>query len=247
MSGHRSSTVEAVLNQVAGVAATLGGLYGQVFLADDEGHHDGRDFSFALEAQSGADELVVASTDGGMIDAAVTRAGQPIGVEDLHGGGSHFFAVDRAFTSFVHVVSDQPTATFAAPAGDVRVVAQVSPSEGSDLLELGADVVVADAGEFDDQIVTDDDVWSNGSITVRRELFDFVLSEPWGGTDVFDGPAFLTLWRAEDLAFVHAHAELVGPTRFSFGVNLPGFGDYLAVLEFEHDGEVVTAMFRFSL
>ena len=48
-------------------------------------------------------------------------------------------------------------------------------------------------------------------------------------------------------AFVHAHAEMIGDDRFSFAADLPGLGDYLAAVEFHQDGELVTALFRFSL
>ena len=49
---------------------------------------------------------------------------------------------------------------------------------------------------------------------------------------------------AEDGAFVHAHAEVPNDNRFRFNLDLPGQGDYLAALEFVHDGAVETALFR---
>ena len=237
----------AILLIAVGVGATLGGLYGQIFLSEDEGHHDGRDFSFALDAAIGTDELVVTPAGAGQVVAEVTRAGQPIGLREVHGGVAHYFLVARDLTRFEHVVApDAAPTTLDAPAGDVRVVAQMSPSSGNDFVELGADVTV-EGEPAEVQNITDTDEWSNGELTVRRDFLDFVLSDPWNGEPLHGGPALLTLFRADDLSFVHAHAEVVDPIRFSFATNLPGLGDYLAALEFEQDGEIVTALFRFTL
>lgn len=248
MSSPARSRALAVVLIVVGVAATLGGLYGRVFLAEDEGHHDGRDFGFATESAIGTDELVVSSPAADTVVAEVLRAGQPIGVDEVHGAAAHFYVVDRDLTSFSHVVVDDLSGpvTLDVPAGDLRVIAQVSPSSGNDFVELGADVTVTGSPASGANIA-DSDEWTDGDVTVRREFLDFVLSESWNGDEVFDGPALLTLFRADDLAFVHAHAEVVDPTRFSFSVNLPDLGDYLAALEFEQDGELVTALFRFTL
>jgi hypothetical protein len=244
-SGLRSRAL-AILLIIAGVGATLGGLYGQIFLTDDEGHHDGREFSFALDAGIGTDELVVTPAGDNEVVAEVLRAGQAIGLGEVHDGLAHYFVVARDLTSYEHVVASDPgPATLVAPAGDVRVIAQVSPSSGNDFVELGADVAV-DGAPGAEQNITDDDEWTNGELTVRRDFLDFVLSQPWNGDPLYEGPALLTLFRADDLSFVHAHAEVVDPTRFSFATNLPGLGDYLAALEFEQDGEIVTALFRFT-
>ena len=95
--------------------------------------------------------------------------------------------------------------------------------------------------------MSDADDWTDGAVTVTRQGFDFVLSEPWNGDDVYGGPAFLSLFGGEDLAFTHAHAELVGDNRFSFQVNLLRSGPYLAAVEFEQSGDLVVAVFRFDL
>ncbi len=244
--------VLAVVLIVLGIGATLGGVYGQVFLAEDDGHHDDREPTFALQSQLGADELVVTSPRDNAIDVEIERAGQPAGLKNLHGDSvAHLFVVDTGFTYFEH----RPVAgrygenldTLApVPSGELRVVAQASLDNGPDLLEMGATVTV-EGEPLDEQNITDDDVWTDGSITVTRQGFDFVLSETWNGDDVYDGPAFLSLFRAEDFAYSHAHAEVVGANRFSFATDLPGLGDYLAALEFEQDGELVTALFRFTL
>ena len=251
------SKVFAVLLIVLGVAATLGGLYGQIFLAEDEGHHDDREPTFALESQVGADEIVVEQVAPNSLSIGVERAGQPIEFDRVHDGFLHIFvaSVDRTFfthdgflddTDLDDDAIDRTAQGVDAPAGPMRIVTQLSPAGGPDLLELGTTVEV-EGDAFEPQNISDTDEWTNDALTVTRQGFDFVLSEPWNGDDVYDGPALLTLFRAEDLAFTHAHAELVGDDRFSFATDLPGLGDYLAALEFEQSGELVTALFRFTL
>lgn len=241
------SKLFAVVLIVLGVAATLGGLYGQVFLADDEGHHDGRPPTFALDAQVGADALVVEQTAPNTLDVAVERAGQPVRSDELHGRPGHYFVVDSEFTFFRHTaLAQEADVQLEAPPGVVRVIAQLAPDDGPDFLEMGVTVTV-DGGPVEEQNITDTDQWTSGALTITRQGFDFVLSEPWNGDDLYGGPAFLTLFRADDFGFVHAHAVVVGDDRFSFSSDLPGLGNYLAALEFEHDGELVTALFRFTL
>jgi hypothetical protein len=130
--------------------------------------------------------------------------------------------------------------------GDHRIVTQARPTGGPDLLELGTTIASTGTAAWD-TIITDSDEWTDGRLTVTRQGFDFVLSEPWDGAEVYGGPAFLTLFGGDDLAFTHAHAEVVGDNRFSFQVNLLRSGPYLAAVEFEQDGELVTAVFRFDL
>ena len=94
------------------------------------------------------------------------------------------------------------------------------------------------------------EMWMSARAGITADIsqgLDFVLSEPWSGDDHMGGPAFLALFHEDDFAFVHAHAELIGEDRFSFAADLPGLGDYLAAVEFHQDGELVTALFRFSL
>ena len=134
--------------------------------------------------------------------------------------------------------------------GEYRVVFQASPSSGPDLLELGATVVVdaptaSTAGAPAN--IADDDIWTDGSLTIERQGLDFVLSEEWDGESYHAGPAFITLVHEDTLAFVHGHAETVDDDRFRFGLDLPARGEYLAALEFIQDGELVTALFRFTL
>lgn len=247
------SKVLAVVLIVLGVGATLGGLYGQIFLAEDEGHHDDREPTFALESQVGADELTASTPGPNGVAVEVTRAGQPLELDTIHGASGHVFVLSPEDVYFEHRVVDQVSTGTAelvvledVPPGEVGVVTQLSPGGGPDLLELGTTVNV-EGRPVAGQNVTDTDVWSDGALTVTRQGFDFVLSEPWNGADVYDGPAFLTLFRVEDLAFTHAHAEVVGDDRFSFATDLPGLGDYLAALEFEQNGVLVTALFRFTL
>ena len=243
----RLNIVAAILI-VLGVAATLGGVYGRVFLAEDEGHHDDREPTFALESQVGIDELAVTAVGPNEIQVEILRAGQARAVSGAHGESAQLFVVgaDRQYFDRSALSNDDLATTVTSPSGRVRAIVYGSSTGGSDFLELGATVDVG--GEpLPDQNITDGDRWTNDSITVTRQGFDFVLSEPWNGDEVSDGPAFLTLVRAEDFAFTHAHAELVGDNRFSFATDLPGLGDYLAALEFEQDGETVTALFRFTL
>ncbi len=243
------SKVLAVILIVLGVAATLGGVYGQVFLAEDEGHHDDRAPTFALESQVGAYELTV-SAEGGTVTPNLTQAGQAVtDFDELHGhDGPHVFIVSEALDSFAHITPsalDEPIQV-EGPAVQ-RVIVQASLPGGSDLLEMGVTTDEPSGEDFGAPDVVDDDEWTNGSLTVTRQSFDFVLSAPWNGEEVFDGPAFLTLVRADDFSFTHAHAELVGDDRFSFATDLPGLGAYLAALEFEQNGDTVTALFRFTL
>jgi hypothetical protein len=243
----------AILLIVLGVGATVGGVYGQVFLAENEGHHDDREPTFALQSQVGAYDLTVRA-GGGTITPTLSQAGQTVTEFDgLHGtDGPHVFVVSEGLDWFTHITPealDEPVAV-AGPAIH-RVIMQANPSGGPDLLEMG---VTTDQISGDDFAAPGDfavgDVYGDpttAGLTVTRQGFDFVLSEPWNGDEVYDGPAFLTLIRAEDFAFTHAHAELVGDNRFSFASDLPGLGDYLAALEFEQDGDLVTALFRFTL
>jgi hypothetical protein len=243
--------VVAVALIVIGLAATAAGLWGRFVLTDDEGHHDGREPGFALGDTAGADQLIVEPAPGGAA-ARVERAGQTlVEYDELHDGRFHTWAVGRELDSFVHSVAGEtaPDGVYAVgplAAGDHRVVIQAAPSGGPDLLELGADVTVDD-GTAADQVIATGDTWTDGELTVERQGFDFVLSEPWTGEEWLGAPAFLSLFRADDLAFTHAHATTVGDDRFRFAVELPGAGSYLAAVELVQDGELVTALFRFEI
>ncbi len=248
----RSKALAIVLILV-GVAATLGGLYGQIFLAEDEGHHDEREPTFALNSEVGA-YAFDAEASGATITPTLSQAGQTVtDFDGLHGtDGPHLFIVTEDLDWFEHLAPDQlgQPIEVAGPA-EHRVILQAALPGGPDLLEVGATTEQASGGDaVAPAAFADGDVFggdSAGGLTVTRQGFDFVLSEPWNGTEVYDGPAFLTLIRAEDFAFTHAHGELVGDDRFSFATDLPGLGDYLAALEFEQNGELVTALFRFTL
>lgn len=251
----RAGWIVGIALVVVGVALTLAGLGGQLLWDDDEGHHDGRQPTFALASVQGADELVV-EQDGTVLAVSVERAGQRItSYDELHGAGAHVFVVGTGLDSYQHVDLDdadadgtvEVTVADGGSGGDgYRVVFQASPDSGPDLLELGVNVEVAGAASSTEEIATDD-VWTDGGLTVERQGLDFVLSEPWTGEDHHGGPAFLTLFRADDLAFVHGHAQTPDDDRFRFNLDLPGRGEYLAALEFVQDGELVTALFRFEL
>lgn len=244
----------AILLIVLGVAATIGGVYGQLFLGEDEGHHDEREPTFAAQSQAGAYALTASGGDGQLL-VSLTQAGQSIqAFDELHGeDGAHVFIVDGSGTFFSHAVvaSLDETPFDVVGDGPHRVVVQAAPGSGPDLLELGVSVDGASAAvepnSADRPVVATDAPWTDGGLTVTRQGFDFVLSEAWNGDDLYDGPALLTLFRLDDGAFTHAHGELVGNNRFSFATDLPGLGDYLAALEFEQDGDTVTALFRFTL
>ena len=240
---------------VVGLVATAAGLFGQVFLREDEGHHDGPEFTFALESSRGVDELVVTSKRTA-VNVSVERSSQPLVLEPIHDGYLDVFVASTDLTSIEHFSSgrDESDSTPAlislevpAPAGEVRVATLATPSGGPELLELGATVEVDGDKEFEPQNISETDEWTDADLTIRRQGFDFVLSEPWNGDDTSGSPASIALFRGDDLAFTHGHAELVGDNRFSFSLTLPGAGDYLALLEFEQDGVVVDARFRITI
>jgi hypothetical protein len=244
--------VVAIALVVIGVGATLVGAWGRLFLDEDEGHHDGRTPSFARSAVQGADELIVEPVGEGVAAARVERAGQVlVDYDEVHDGVFHVFTVGANLDGYGHEVFEVPSpdGTYPVeppPSGAARVVVQAAPDGGPDLLELGTDVALP-GGAGSDQVIAVGDTWSEGELTVRRQGLDFVLSEPWTSEERFGGPALLALFRAEDLAFVHAHATTVGDDRFSFSVDLPGRGEYLAALEFVQDGDLVTALFRLEI
>jgi len=230
-----TSKAFAILLIVLGVGATLGGVYGQVFLAEDEGHHDDREPTFALASQVGAFDLTV-SADDESVTPTLTQAGQLV---------TNFDELDW----FAHLTPDVLGEPIEVDGPAIhRVIVAASLPNGSDFVELGATTERESGTALSGTVVVDDDVYdAGGGLTVTRQGFDFVLSQAWNGQDLFDGPAFLTLVRADDFSATHAHAELVGDNRFSFATDLPGLGDFLAALEFEQNGETVTALFRFTL
>lgn len=247
-----TSRVVGIVLVVVGVAATVVGLGAKLFwTGDDDGHHDGREPTFALDSAIGADELVV-EQDGTVLAVSVERAGQRItSYDDVHDAPGHVYVVGTDLDSYEHVDITETTNGVVeidvGEPGEYRVIAQVAPSSGPDLLELGTTVVVdAPAGADSAVVIADDDVWTDGSLTIERQGLDFVLSEPWNGASYHGGPAFLVLVRGEDMAFAHGHAETPDDDVFRFGLDLPGRGEYLAALGFEQDGELVTALFRFT-
>ena len=252
-----NSRVVAIALIVVGALAIVAALGARVFFPDDEGHHDGREPTFALSSVQGADELVVAVADDGVVTVRIERAGQQlIDFNDVHDAPVHVYAIADDGSWYAHVdpplQADGSIAPFQLPAGAARMVVQTSPGGGPDLQELGIDVDAPGEPEVlpqgsTDNIATDDE-WTDGSLTVRRQGFDFVLSEPWNGGNYQGGPALLTLFRLEDGAFVHEHAEVLDDdTRFRFAAELPGRGGYIGAVEFEQNGELVTAVFRFEV
>ena len=241
---------------VIGLGAIAAGLGLRVFFTDDEGHHDGRDATFALASALGVDELAVhQSGSDSSISVAIERAGQPITeFDEVHGSEMHVFVVREDLSWFLHADPEMlpdgsSTAVEVIAGGSVRVVTESAPKGGPDLLELGTDVAVDGDVVPSEQYITTDDVWTDGDLSIRREGFDFVLSESWSGEDYHGGPALLTMFRAEDLAFIHGHATTPEQDRFRFSLDLPGRGDYLAALQFNqgNTGDPVTAFFRFQL
>ncbi|MEO1056263.1 MAG: hypothetical protein AAFY28_05040 [Actinomycetota bacterium] len=252
-----TSRVVAIALLVIGAVAIAAGLGLRIFLTDDDGHHDGRSPTFALSSVEGADELIVAVEDDGVVTVRIERAGQQlIDFNDVHDAPVHAYAVADDGSWYAHVdpplQADGTIAPFELPAGPARLVVHTSPGGGPDLQELGIDIDVPSAGAelppgSTDNIATDDE-WTDGSLTVRRQGFDFVLSEPWNGDDYQGGPALLAMFRLEDGAFVHEHAEVLDDdTRFRFAAELPGRGEYIGAVEFEQNGELVTAVFRFDV
>ena len=249
-----TTRIVGIVLVVVGVAATLFGLGAKLFWTDDDGHHDGREPTFALDAAAGADELIVEHDDATLL-VSVERAGQRItSYDDVHEASAHVFVYGSDLDSYRHVDMLDSSAGVVDvevdESGEYRVVFQGSPSSGPDLLELGTTVVVDAAQGTPDNsepAIADDDVWTNGSLTIERQGLDFVLSDPWDGESYHGGPAFLTLMHTGDMAFVHGHAVTPDDNRFRFSLDLPARGRYLAALEFVQDGELVTALFRFDL
>lgn len=240
---------------VVGLVATIFGLGARWFWTDDEGHHDGRTPSFALESGVGADEMIV-EQDGDTLSVSLERAGQRLtSFGDVHGAPAHVYVAGTDLESYQHVDlgADSPDGTVPVdvPAdGEYRVVLQVAPDGEPDLLELGTTVDVSGTGVADAdgaETFAVGDVWTDGELTIERQGLDFVLSEPWDGEDYHGGPALLVLFRADDMAFVHGHAQTPDDDRFRFSLDLPGRGEYLAALQFVQEGELVTALFRFEL
>lgn len=248
-----SSRLLAIVLIALGLVVTAVGIGTRLSGDGDDGPHPGYVSSFARDSAIGVDELVVAPLGGNEVQVSVLRAGQLLlELDEVDGAPLHVFAVRDDLTGFVHVDPPDVIGTGVAAVelpgpGRYRVVALYAPPDGPELLELGADVVVdgppvgADGG---DPPPATDDVWTDGELTIERQGFDFVLSEPWTGEEYHEGAALVALFAADDLAFTHGHAELVDGDRFRFLLDLPGRGEYLAVLQFIQDGELVTASFR---
>jgi hypothetical protein len=249
-----TSRVVGIILVVVGVGATLFGLGAKLFWNEDDGHHDGREATFALDSAVGADELIV-EQDGSMLRVSVERAGQRItSFDEVHDALGHAYVFGTDLDSYAHVDLDDSSAGVVEvevdEPGEYRVVFQASPSSGPDLLELGTTVIVDAAATSTagaSANIADDDIWTDGSLTIERQGLDFVLSDEWDGDSYHSGPAFITLVHEDTLAFVHGHAETVDDDRFRFGLDLPARGEYLATLEFIQDGELVTALYRFTL
>ncbi len=244
-----TSKVVAIALIAVGVAMTAVGLFGQFVLTEDEGHHDGREPTFALQSAQGTDELIVDVGEPNSVAVSIERAGQPIqSFDEVHGEQLHVFAVSDGLTEYQHEHPEQVGGVFEpvlVGGGDYRVITQSAPSGGPDLLELGADVTTTGEPALTGQFITATELYElPGGLTVERQGFDFVLSEPWQGEEHHGGPALLIMVRDGDGAFVHEHAEVPEDDRFRFNLDLPGSGEYLAALEFLHDGEVQTALFR---
>lgn len=239
---------------VAGVVITLLGLGARVFLTEDEGHHDGRTPTFAVDDAVGAD-AVVTSLEGAELTVWVERAGQPLtDFDELHGGTGDVFVASEALDWYGEAAIDPADgrAVVELPGdGTYRVVVQAAPSGGPDLLELGTTVAVGDGSDADAGVaatsIAVDDVWVGDGLTIERQGLDFTLSEDFDGPDTAGAPASLVMFHADDLRFTHAHAELVEPDRFRFFADLPGRGEYLAALRFVQDGEPITALFRATI
>jgi len=242
----------AIILVLLGVGVTAAGLFGQFFLTDDEGHHDGREPTFALQPASGAYELTVEEFGQRELVVSIDRGGQPAqSYDDVHGAPMHVFAVTTDLTEFRHVDPELVDGVFEpvpVSGGEYRVVVQAAPSGGPDLLELGTTVATTGEPLLSGQNVTASNVYElPGGLTVERQGFDFVLSEPWQGEEYHGGPALLTMFRDDDGAFVHTHAETPSDNRFRFNLDLPGRGRYLAALEFIRDGRVETALYRIDV
>ncbi len=247
--------IVAIVLVVVGVTLTAVGVAARL-LAPDEGHHDGRTPTFALQSSIGDDTLEVDPVAGrAAVDVSVRRSGERITeFGTVHGVPLDAFAVSSDLTQFVHHdrSMDQGTGVGRLDlpgGGDYRVIVQTGPKDGPDLLELGRSVTVDGPPAAADPSIVDGDVWTADGLTITRQGLDFVLSEPFAGDDYRDGAALLTMFHEGDLAFAHAHASVVDGTRLRFALDLPGRGDYLAALQLHRAGsdDLVTALFRVQI
>jgi hypothetical protein len=191
-----NARVLAIALIVGGLIATAAGLGVRQLVSEDEGHHDGRSATFALSTESGIHELTVESAERAAGDrvaplrVAIERAGQPITAHDeVHGAPMHVFVVSTELDWFLHV--DPPASPDGAsfhvdvPAGRTyRIITHSAPAGGPDLLELATDVALdalAEGPTDEPPFIATDDVWTTDSMTIRRQGFDFTLSQPWSG------------------------------------------------------------------
>jgi hypothetical protein len=116
--------------------------------------------------------------------------------------------------------------------GTNRVMVMFDDEDGP--VVLGTDVVVREESDFGGSMIVglDGSYRIQSGVAVERDGWDFTLAVPWGGDSAAGDAAWLILVRRSDLALTFDVAELVGDRTFRFAPELPGGGEYLAVLEF---------------
>ena len=176
-------------------------------------------------------------------------AGSPVvDFTEAHGALGHLLVVRRDLQGFQHLHPDIGpdgvwTATFDAPldAGAWRAVLETEPTDGS-LLVLGVDLLVDGDASLAPVPPPADAVTVDG-LSVTRQGLQFTATpadtlQPWYGQS-----AHLVAFREGDLAYTHLHPanDVAGDYRFSG--SLPGPGTYRLFLQFQNDGQLVTAPF----
>lgn len=165
---------------------------------------------------------------GQAIDVDVTRnGGAPGATASVR---SHVFVVGEGFSYFEHAweVGWGRWMNVGRP-GPARVVTIVPDPDGD--VVLGADVIVTEPSDFEGSVPnpTHTDVVQSGTVLVRRDGWAFSISGVDPGFGV-DRPTWLTVVR-EDGALNLTSIDRGGDGEYVFDPDLPGPGNYVAVLE----------------
>lgn len=202
-----------------------------------------------LSSTVGDYRLVVVDRTDTSIALRIDRAGSPVvDFTEAHGALGHLLVVRRDLQGFQHLHPDIGpdgvwTATFDAPldAGAWRAVLETEPTDGA-LLVLGVDLLVDGDASLAPVPPPADAVTVDG-LSVTRQGLQFTATpadtlQPWYGQS-----AHLVAFREGDLAYTHLHPanDVAGDYRFSG--SLPGPGTYRLFLQFQNDGQLVTAPF----
>ena len=179
----------------------------------------------------------VPNVGGQAIGIHLDRDGAP--VTSVEGEAAHVFAIGAGLAFFQHDVfpADRVLPWLGGwkninGTGTNHVVVMFDDEDGP--VVLGTAVEVLEESDFGGSraVGIDGSYQIEAGVAVERDGWDFRLAVPWGGDPTAGDVAWLTLVRPSDLSLAFAVAELVGDRTFRFDPELPGAGEYLAVLEF---------------